>query len=435
MQFAKLLLLTGIFTTIFPTTHEIAYICVPVADLLLYPIKTKLYRSLSQEERYERMPFEPCKGRYNCPRVHQALFNEQVIIHYQLGQEVQIELRSCFFESAFHKEPQCRYWTLKKWLITQKELEEHAVIPTTLFPIPLDFRKRFTQDKNSVTLQQPWLDSTTNTWYSAGTRFIPGLNSTVDSQEILFFDPVIKAQRNAYIPRDLCAPQLANQSDRQKYFVSLLAAWTRQQPHIAYVWGGASFANTYTRPRTLYTFDNCDEPYSQWDIPSEQRPLSGIECSSMFLRAAQIAGLPYFYKNSITLLSNLKQFKIGDTLEEGDIIWYPGHVMLVGSLENNEIIEARGNASGYGCVHMLPLSKYFTTITTWSELIDAYHHNKPLQVLNKQGNPTTQLQHFSILKLSSMWQTRLLTDQDKTNNSHRYNKPMNRNIKMHTHAH
>jgi len=85
------------------------------------------------------------------------------------------------------------------------------------------------------------------------------------------------------------------------------------------------------------------------------------------------------------MASQLEPLKQGEKIREGDLIWIPGHVMVVASLPNNTIIEARGYRAGYGKIHELPLNKLLKILQTglsWNRLAST---KKPLNLLNKEG--------------------------------------------------
>jgi cell wall-associated NlpC family hydrolase len=148
--------------------------------------------------------------------------------------------------------------------------------------------------------------------------------------------------------RTYVAPAAANPRDAQLLYVDSIRQWveTAEKP-IPYVWGGSSFTNA----------------------PKGSGPHAGCDCSSLIMRAAQLFSIPYFYKQS-SLVQRLDDVPVGDMPEPGDILWMPGHVMVVGDVKNNTVIEASGYNSGYGNVHELPLEQRFHGIRTYEDLDD-----------------------------------------------------------------
>jgi hypothetical protein len=73
--------------------------------------------------------------------------------------------------------------------------------------------------------------------------------------------------------------------------------------------------------------------------------------------------------------------------------------MIVSDRKKNEVIEARGYESGYGDLHILPLSQCFVEVQTFADLYKAYEEKKPLTLLNKDQKPMRQLEEFLFLQL------------------------------------
>lgn len=86
-------------------------------------------------------------------------------------------------------------------------------------------------------------------------------------------------------------------------------------------------------------------------------------------------------------------------MENGDLIWTPGHVMIINNLKNNTLVEARGYSSGYGCVHKITLDKVFAEINTYDDLIKYYYANKKITFKNKEGESAKNSVNFKLFKL------------------------------------
>ena len=128
-------------------------------------------------------------------------------------------------------------------------------------------------------------------------------------------------------------------------------------------------------------------------------PYTGYDCSELIMRMAQLAGINFVWKTSQVMSEQCAPLTSDGFLEDGDLIWFPGHIVIVSSIANNEIIEARGYGSGYGCVHRIKLSECFKGIETYDNLVDAYFSQTPLFLCDKQGEVTKELPVFKILKL------------------------------------
>ena len=89
--------------------------------------------------------------------------------------------------------------------------------------------------------------------------------------------------------------------------------------------------------------DGGNKQLTYWDrIGDFEKPLAGFDCSGMILCAAQIAGLPYFFKNTDTLLGNLKPLRPTEELEAGDLVFYSGHVLVVSDLKEEFTYRSSG---------------------------------------------------------------------------------------------
>ncbi len=387
---------------------QTAYICIPVADMVLKPLQS--YSGASAEETahlYTTLSASPEKGEYACLRAHQGLFNEQVTIVQERGDEVQVQLTNCFYDSPADPEPHTLFWLLKHALVTEEELQAQGV-SQTIFPEPLEYTlpTSFTNPQ-VVTLKLPWRDPVTRTVYSAGTRFVRSIkNDTTQSYGIMLYNPKNEQQVTSAIPRTLGhVVYTGNPRKQQKDFVALLSLWATEQAQgvVPYVWGGISFtARTYAA-YTLVKSTRYGQPVAYWLRPTLNPPYSGFDSSGLILRAAQIVGIPYPYKNTTTVMHHLRPLQQHDILEEGDIIWAPGHTIVISNLERNELIESQGYVRGYGKVHTLTLSQRYKNIATYDDLRAAYFNATPLSVLDSTGTVIAQVPQFMLLKFASVW--------------------------------
>ncbi len=133
---------------------------------------------------------------------------------------------------------------------------------------------------------------------------------------------------------------------------------------------------------------------------SIQKPHSGFDCSNLVLRAAQLAGIKYYYKNTATLMmSKIHQVKSGEKINRGDIACYTGHVFVILDPERNIIIEAAGYGVGFGKVQTIPLLKVYKGVNKTQDLLTS----RPIYRLNNLGEvfgkPITDLKIFRFIGL------------------------------------
>lgn len=366
---------------------------VPVADLVGQPYFSFL--PLAQKDWREPA------------RIHQLLFNEMVIIKEVNDNQALVEIPQLFYETAADSNKQTTYWTRLDNL-RPLPLLAHKGISLSAFPQPLTRNKNnFSRAlANTIALTKPFFDSITTAAYSAGTRFVLDEHSMHHSEgeqgsyAVTLFDRKKNTLVKTTIPKALCLDYTAkSNAQRIKDFVSIVQGWAHEQSgFIPYVWGGCSIID-------VCITDHFSEKKGIFYRPelSSHKTFSGLDCTGLVARAAQLAGIPYFYKNSYTIAKYLKPIAHHEALTPGDLIWIPGHVMIIHSLKKNSLIEARHYSHGYGKIHEIPLAQQFQGIFTYHDLLTAFFAKKPLQRLDKNQKVVQVIPEFKILKLESVW--------------------------------
>lgn len=401
-------LFAALFLHILVHANQPALVIVPVADLVGAPIQT-FHLGKTIKESYAKInicgsPPTPTQG---SPRIHQLLLHEQVEIISENGDEVCIIIPQIFFITHTLHKPQALYWTLKKNLLTLKKLDATAY---DKIPASPTYKKpqEIAEVKNTIVLFKPFYDPITQQTLSAGTRFIIDSNKTFENYfSVYVFDRKATTFKTTLVPKKIAILiQKHSIQDSIACFVKLLQQWAHCiNGPIPYVWGGCSFTHCCNhefveRKRKLIT----GTQISVFErLGCTENPFTGLDCAGLITRAAHICGIPYYFKNTYTLAHYLKSLSIDQHLQEGDLIWIPGHVMIVSDIPNNKIIEARGYSSNYGIVHEITLNQMFKGINTYDDLIKAYHHQTPLMRLNKDGDEVEEIKKYKILKLSSAW--------------------------------
>ncbi len=388
------------------TDETWALVKVPSTDLSL----GRLSRSQSSPYAYYNgFPCAPNKGPSSCLRFHQLKFNELVKVRTRLEHEVECEVQHFFYRGHDKKEYKTA-WVLKRDLVFLHDLPSKAL----LSHIPPSYKRNdhvSRYNKNVLTLTAPWADQRSGHTFSAGTRFVrcPS-KDTKDSYSIFVIagESLKSFVRN--VPRSLAVVTYPhNETAAAACFVRLLKSWAHERGGIIpYVFGGCSY-NGKIIPRgfSLVSHGSSSGEVSYWQRNNLQpQSLSGFDCSSMILCAAQICGIPYFYKNSFTLCYAMDMLKKDEKLQNGDIIWYWGHVMVVSDVKKNLLIEAVGYDVGYGRVHEICIDKVFKQISTYPELIAAYHKGASLERLHSSGRPLKSVYDLKIFTLRSLWKIR-----------------------------
>ncbi len=383
------------------TQCQEAVIIVPVADLIGQPLVTYNIKP------YRDFPLCPRQlhNRYNgCPRLHQSLYNERVKLIKIVGDEGYIDIPQLFYISNNQK--QTKYWIYKDNIRTIAELKKKGV-DTAIIPTPIAFdaahKSVHNDNQNIVTLVQPWYDAATQRTFSAGTRFVmhKTLNTSAPYVEVYVLDPNTLRPCTMHIDKKICLFNTKKSaSDQRALFIKIAKAWAHMPDcFIPYVWGGSSFTSCSRAEKIEeQKKDKNDACFALADYHAS--PKTGFDCAGLVSRAAQMAGIPYFYKNTSTLSQELKPITRYKDLQNGDLLWIPGHVMIISDIANARLIEARGYHHGYGKVQEIALSKVFKDIKSFAELFNALHAKKSITRLDKEGNPREEISNYKFLSLT-----------------------------------
>lgn len=374
-----------------------AIVIVPVADLIGEPAPS--------EETYTTLPFSAGPKDYtSCKRMHQLLYHERVQVLEEQGNQVRVMVPNIFYINSSQKRPESRFWTLKKYLLPVHTIQQHS----SYIPATSSYKQQNdTYEAATITLTHPYYDKTTQTTFSAGTRFVR-VDASKSKKKTMVY--VLHPQSHQIIvttlPTRLCYfKQPMEPDERIAHGIKLIRSWIKQAPasaYIPYVWGGTSIVH-YTKGKAH--LNTSTKPKLSWYSIDKNHDMikTGCDCSGLIVRAAHIVGIPYFFKNSYTLAHYLKPLVPSTPLAAGDLIWVPGHVMMVADIEHNTLFEARSYDHGYGRLHELPLSSVFKDIETYQDLVDAYYNKKPLYRMDKQGNVQDTFKDYKILQLLSAW--------------------------------
>lgn len=377
-----------------------ALITVPVADLVGSPIHT-LLNAPTLNERYALLPHASAHAcRAACPRMHQLLFNEIVEVLETLKDEVKVRISTAFFITPDNRIPQTTYWMRKDavtplYKLTPKEQQ--------LLPPPIQYQEPQSVHNPSVaTVRYPWYDPITHLTFSAGTRFLI-IKQTATTVVVWRFVPHLGTSSPMTLEKKACIIHHPHDTDidRRALFVTIIRSWAHEHDGIIpYVLGGTSFTqrlpNMPYAPQTL--------PYNEQLIGYTRAedslvPKGGLDCTGLVLRAAQMAGIGYFLKNSTTIGQYLKPLVVGQKIQEGDVILIKGHVLVVVDVQRNTIVEARSYEHGYGKIQELPLHKVFNAIAHCDDLLHAYFEQKPLDRIDSTGVTRDRFPQFSIMRL------------------------------------
>lgn len=331
-----------------------------------------------------------------CIRSCQGLFNDLVDVVEDLRDElVKILVPNTFYAFESDSKPTNDFWTSSKNLQFLDEIAPK--IDASIFPPPVSFENPASViDPSVVTLKLPWFEPRTKRLFSAGTRFVKSTNRRRSAQScpITLFDPTKNTSYQLRIPHTVCMPAVhtLSLSQRRRLFIQLLREWMHFDTGIIpYVLGGTSFTKTIADgPFKQKSVLIDGKPATFWVRPGHPKTdvLTGVDCSGLILRAAQMCGIPYFFKTSHTLAQKAVPLAPGMMPQIGDILWHPGHVMIVSSLKPARLIEAAGyDTSKFGKMQEIDLPHRLQDIKTYKQLVTAIKNNQKVTRLNKMGQP------------------------------------------------
>ncbi|RTL07177.1 hypothetical protein EKK58_03305 [Candidatus Dependentiae bacterium] len=324
-----------------------------------------------------------------CRRANQGLYNETVTSLHVVADAVKINVDKVIYGFDDNGQPYSTFWTLVDGITLLKKIN-----PVLIGMIPC----LENEYQSKLFLSEPW------NGFSVGTYFVRIPQKDIQTQYAVYIPYFADNTFSiAYIEKEkaLCIEQRSDQQKRG-LFVALLhrlivyAASEDASSVVPYVWGGCSFSTPNDKNDFFYA-QGC------WHRPSQGETYQGYDCSGLIWRMAQGAGIPFVWKVSKLIGQYCRPVDENNMLEEGDIIWFEGHTMVVASIHGNTLIEAAGYSTGYGCVHCIPLSKRFAGINTYQDLYNAYLNKQPIGLLDAQGNEFKQVS-VKLLKLMPPYQ-------------------------------
>lgn len=405
--FFTLLLLTLPASCLAKKPYKAVFIT-PISDAIGSPIKT-FFPEISTSQAYAQLPISgglPLSSSC-CPRLHQFLFNEIGTVIKENGQEVLIQSSNCFYITQANNTPQYTYWTLKKNIVSLEQLENQG-IDINLFPPAITFEDPTSiENENVATLIKPWFDQITRQTFSSGTRFLKAEDQLDQNNVTVYlFNPQEKKFILVPIPVSNIVPMHpTTPQEKIDLFVHILQSLAHQNHgYIPYVWGGCSFTATADKRFTEKDSASGTAACSYYEIKDfAHTPKPGLDCALLILFAAQQAKIPFFFKNSFTIATYLKKLKPDQALAAGDVIWIPGHVMVVADIAKNTLIEARGyKYKGQGKVQEIELNKVFKKINSFAQLENAWRNHQSLERIGEDGSIIERIKNFKLLSMRSI---------------------------------
>jgi len=371
--------------------ETLAVIRVPVADMLMRPASALKVESLV--EYYGNLPIAYEGTGLPSNRVHQMVMNEVLMNVSKEALETHGELPNAIYgidESTGHALNE--YWTMNNNIILLSELKKMG-LSLDLLPRPMWLP---INDDSVLTLKLPWFDVHNQLQHSLGARFVR--NPKLDNERyyaVRYIDFRKMAPINAMIPKDRAIIEMPKYQDGpRKRFMALIRLWANKKRTglIPYVLGGSSFLGGYPDECGALLEDIlvAQTRMSIWTRSKKTSTESGLDCSELIWRAAQMVGISFYYKNTAMMKKHLSPIGVNEQIHEGDILWVPGHVAIIDDLKNGSIIEASGYANGYGDVHRVSLNERLG-FKSLSELLTAYKAGRLVHFLPLAGSPNSRI--------------------------------------------
>lgn len=365
------------------------YCRVPVADLLVAPAKD-LFPNKNVASAYKDLPM----GDTRCKREYQILLNEPLIIEDELEEEYRIRIPHIVYFNLNKNRYDNTYWTLKNNVVSEESLLKNGIKKEYL-PSAICLKKCEIVDPYTVTLKEPFFYD--GVAYSTGTRF-KCENCNSDFLNCYSYDKNFKLKILPIPKSKLFFYELKSQEEKILDYITLIKNWANRdnKKFIPYLYSGSSFIYEYSNDAFA---SNLDGTYERKDL--DVYPYVGMDCSCIISRGSQICNLPYFYKDSLTIEKNLDSIESVDDVKLGDIIWFPGHVVIISDIEKNLVLEARGYASGYGRVHECHISRMFKNVSNLKKLAEKMLNREEIILLAFDGSVRYKINNLKILKYRS----------------------------------
>lgn len=377
-----------------------AFCNMPVADLIGTSMKQAQRQKLPVQS-YEQQPLSDNPGDHACNRLSQLLLNEQVEILEKQKKEYKIKIFHWYHQAGTPPKKQVVYWVDKSTITEFDKLKKNDLAK---IPQPILFTEKSIPHDNLVTLTSSFYDKQNRKTYSAGTRFVK-TKKQLKNKNISVFS--FNKQKNTFktisLPQSICIEKHpTTDKGKRKLFVKLLKEWAYQENgYIPYILGGASIGTPGKFKPMIKKVPFNKKNVTLYDLPEKQtgKAKYGIDCAHLIARAAQIAGIKYFVKNTTTLKQKLIPLMQQEKLETGDILVWKGHTAVVSDAQKGLLIEARGYNHDYGKVQEIPFHEQFKGIKTSKQLTTAYLNKVPIGRLNKAGKNIQTIYDLKIMKL------------------------------------
>jgi hypothetical protein len=298
------------------------------------------------------------------PRVGQLLFNEVVTVLEKHGELVRVFVQNQAYKAAKSSKLLQEFWTTASSLCPLNEVNRSTV--------PLD-------NTQVVTLKDPFVVPKTALTLSVGTR-LRMLKEREHEVDVLIYNHRRRSTVTVTIPKRYIINVFSTPRERAVELARYIAHAPGKTP---YVWGGSSCVHQYEPLRYAMAHVGSKKGKA-YVVDGEPIPsiYTGCDCSGFIMRVMQAAGIPLTAKNSLTMKEVLGTLSSDVLPQNGDIIYMPGHVVLITDVECGLVTEARTQDHGYGYIQEVHIGELFEGVDSLYQLHE--QANTPQRRLNKQ---------------------------------------------------
>lgn len=338
-----------------------AVVVVPVADLIDAGQALTIGKNNKKAPRQVLAYYEDGS---KSPRVGQLLFNEVVTVLERHGELVRVFVPNQAYKAAKHPKLLQEFWTTAAALCPLTDVNRRT--------IPTD-------EGAVVTLKEPFAVPKTSLTLSVGTRLRVHKDREHDV-DVLLYNHRRRSTVVVTIPKRCLMHVYGSPRERAVELARFIAHTPGKTP---YAWGGSSCVDLY-EPLTYVMAPVGSKKGKAYVVEGQPIPAvyTGCDCSGFIMRVMQSAGIPFNAKNSLTMKEVLGTLSPDLLPQNGDIIYMPGHVVLITDVERGLVTEARTQDHGYGYIQEVHISELFEGVNSLYELHE--QANTLQRRLNKQ---------------------------------------------------
>jgi hypothetical protein len=327
-------------------------------------------------------------------RIHQFLLHEIVTVLEERNGELLVQASDHFCQNKPEEKVFNTYAVLAEEFVFFDEIRpflEGLSIEKCL-PTPYNWQdsKSFKKTRLILTLTTPY------DGFSLGTQFriIPFTSLEGDFINAHLLTPLPKSDtvyrawfQIIQIPsKYLLLTTPGTPAEKENCIVEQFMKACTGEKRVPTAWGGNSATALFKKEdyekTTLGLPDGTNiEGYKRHQVSDIQ---SGFTMPELTMTFDRMCGVASFMKNSTTWINLGNELKPDQDIKRLDYIAGPGYLGRVISVEENLVADIRSYSQHHGIARLVKLSENFKGIETYTDLVQAYRTNQPLELLNEE---------------------------------------------------